>query len=175
MKGMSRIGSVAPGIVVIALAITATAAYAAATRAEYVAQVDPICRAANPKETGLLKALERRIKQLHRHGVDTETPAKRVIRIAIRYYDRLAQLQRDQNDQIAMVAPGPGDESLVAEWLQTRTAASDFFQRGVHLFAQGRERRGKKLIGISFKREFKAELLVQGFGFKSCAHIAAED
>jgi hypothetical protein len=172
---MSRIGSVAPGIVVISLAITATAAYAAATRAEYVARVDPICRAANPKENAVVRALERRVKQLHRHGVDTETPAKRVIRIAVRYYDRLAEIQRDENAKIAMVTPAPGDESIVAEWLQARTAASDFFQRGVHVFAHGRERRGKKLIGISFKREFKAELLVQDFGFKSCAHVAAED
>src|SRR5215813_7323572 len=107
---MSRLRSVAPAVVLIALALAATAAYAAATRAEYVAQVDPICRAANPKQNALLKALERRIKQLHRHGVDTETPAKRVIRIALRYYDRLAEIQRGENAQIAIVTPAPGDE-----------------------------------------------------------------
>jgi hypothetical protein len=45
-----RIGLIALAITLIALAIIASTAAAASTRAEYVAQVDPICHAAHVKE-----------------------------------------------------------------------------------------------------------------------------
>jgi hypothetical protein len=55
------VGLIAAAITVIALAITATSAAAATTRAEYVAQADPICKSSEAKINKALPGLIKRI------------------------------------------------------------------------------------------------------------------
>jgi hypothetical protein len=175
LNRLIRSGLIPPALIAIGVAITATTAYAAATRAEYVAQTDPICRAALAKEQALARSLDRRVRQLEKRGVDTGASSKQVVRIFVRYFDQLAEIQRNENLQISMVTPAPGDESIVAQWLQKRQEASDLFQRGVQVFAHGKERFSKKLVGMAAKRGFLAEELVQDFGFRSCDEIPAQN
>jgi hypothetical protein len=100
-------------------------AHAASTRAEYVAQVDPICQAGHSQ-------------------------AKAATRSDFRG------------------AAGGGDEGAVSGWLQLRDAASDFLERVARVLARDNARRAGKLLSRAYDREFKAELVVQDFGFRYC-------
>ena len=111
----------------IAMATTPTTASAAATRAEYVTQVDQIC-ATTTKGFGRLGP---RLKILFgpknyapppMSGSPTPTP-KQLRQLRNRFINRLSGLLANLNqslssttEQIAVVAPAPGDETAVAQW-----------------------------------------------------------
>jgi hypothetical protein len=149
-------------------------AYGASTRAEYVAQVDPICQAGFVKEKAVNRSFKKRAKRLHKHGIDTTEPTKPVLRIAVRLFDRIARIARAVNSQILVIPPAPGDEAIISQWLQLRGEATDLTQRSIHVFAHGKERRFKQLIGRSFNRRLDAEEIVQDFGFKHCVQFLAD-
>lgn len=79
---------IAFAIAAVALAIAATSASAATTRAEYVAQVDPICQASKPRLTHEVRSYERRIRHLIQHGLDPDRPTKQALRVVVRFYDQ---------------------------------------------------------------------------------------
>jgi hypothetical protein len=157
---------------VIVAAVSAAPAWAASTRAEYVAQVDPICKSAHNKQRPIIRALKRKARQLRKRGIDLEVPSKQVIGLVHRFYTPIIDIARTENDQIAAVSPAPGDESTVARWVQQRSATVNLFEGALRAFTHGKQVRSKKLIGRYFKREFTAEQIVEGFGFHVCAHDA---
>jgi hypothetical protein len=112
----------------IALAIVPSTASAAATRADYVSQVDQIC-ATTTKGFGRLGP---RLKTLfgpkayappHMQGSSSPTK-KQLRRLRNRFVNRLARVLEILNqslssttEQIALVTPAPGDEDAVAQWI----------------------------------------------------------
>jgi hypothetical protein len=163
-----------PSAVIVLAVLTSATAYAASTRAEYVAQVDPICRAGHSKEKTVVRSLKKRARQLQKRGIDTSQPTKPVIRIAVRYYDRIAAIQRDVNGQISLITPAPGDEATISQWLRERGEYTDLFNRSFHVFAHGkRTKRFKQLIGRAFRHELDGEELVGDFGFQYCTPFLA--
>jgi hypothetical protein len=166
---------IVPAITVIALAIAATAAYGAATRAEYVAQVDPICQAGKTKLKRESRKYGHRIRALRKQGIDTEKPTKRVLRLAVRFYDRVARIQRSANQQIAAVPPAPGDEQLVAEWLRLRSKRIKLTNRAIHAYARSRKaHQFRRLMGRANTAEVNAESLVADFHFQHCTPLLAD-
>jgi hypothetical protein len=161
-----------PGVLVaFAAATSPQVAHAAATRAEYVAQVDPICHAAEKKESRAVRSLKKAAKRLRDRGIDTEELTKPVIRLGAHFYRQGAHRVRATNTQIAAVPAAPGDESIVALWLQKRRAVSDFLGRGARAFAHAKRRQVRKQISQAFKREFAAETVVRDFGFRYCSRV----
>jgi hypothetical protein len=156
---------------VIALAITTTAASAATTRAEYVAQVDPICQVEQAQEKAVLGPATRRVRRLEDRGLDPLKPAKPIARIIVHGYDRLAAIQRDADSRIASIPPAPGDEAVVSSWLQQRATFTELFQRSAHVLAHGHRRLFFRLLFKALGVQQTAEESIQDFGFGSCVQI----
>jgi hypothetical protein len=131
-------------------------AHAATTRAEYVAQADPICAAANADIAGLNK----RFLRLHkkgRYGAAGAALRKTGTRLSV----SLAQVR-------AIAAP-PGDEATVTSWLGLIDDVAAVNRRMGR--AEAKQRFGKvvKLINRNAQLHDQAHTLVADWGFQSCA------
>jgi hypothetical protein len=96
----------APSLLVTVLALAASPAVsqAAATRAEFVAQAEPICGLANDD----IANLNRRFHRQH---------AKGRYRAAGRTLKKTGTRLSASVDQVRAITPPPGDEQTVAAWL----------------------------------------------------------
>jgi hypothetical protein len=159
-------------VVIALLAITVAPAQAASTRAEYVAQVDPICQTAATKQSAVIRSLKKFARQLKQRGIDTEEPTKQVIRIAVRGYNRIALIARNAVAQISAIAPAPGDETTVSAWFRRLSLQIDLFQRAIRAFAHQKVHRYKQLMYKSSIRGLEADDLVREFGFRHCVEGA---
>jgi hypothetical protein len=96
----------APSLVLVLAAVAALppVSHAAATRAEYVAQAEPICGLANDD----IAQLNRRYRRLHKKG-----EYKAAGRMLTKTGTRLSA----SIDQVRAITPTPGDEQTVDSWL----------------------------------------------------------
>lgn len=108
----ARRGPIALATAVMALAIGAPVALATTDRSDYAAQVNPICVSASTKVQPL---------------VDKHTPKATKRGLAI--------LRRELKS-LSKVAPAPGDQALVASWLNTRRSIQSLVERDVAIAAR---------------------------------------
>jgi hypothetical protein len=161
---------IALAITGVALAIIATPANAAATRAEYVAQIDPICQSALARESATLKRFTRRVKRIRRHNPDVEVhPTKPFLRTVSAGYRQLAGEVSLANGQITPIAPAPGDELTASRWMQDRTAFAQAAQRAGQLIAHGALKRFLRAAIAMVNYEAAAREVIAGFGFTYCS------
>jgi hypothetical protein len=162
-------------IVVIALAITTSTASAAATRAEYVAQVEPICQAGVAQEEAAARPVVKKLKQLQKRQRQAHSRkarrrfAKRELRLIAGFYDLVARVEQDVTAQIATVPPAIEDTSLIGVWLRVRNEQAVVTQRLIRSLAKG-DFFG--VFGLMFEVSAKAEEaadLVRDFGFRYCS------
>jgi hypothetical protein len=172
----TSVGMLAATIPLIALAITSQPAHAAATRAEYVAQVDPICqRAQSPTVKALFalgKAIVKKVGGSDRLEALTKHPNqffKQVSGPYAKWLGRVNRIYARETGQIAAIAPAPGDEATVAMWLQQRAAASSLAIRAKRSIRQKKVRRFLRLTGQTEKTSRIAGQTVGDFGFIYCA------
>jgi hypothetical protein len=165
--------------VTIALAVVPSTASAAATRADYVSQVDQIC-ATTTKGFGRLGP---RLKTLfgpkayappHMQGSSSPTK-KQLRRLRNRFVNRLARVLEILNqslssttEQIALVTPAPGDEDAVAQWIAGLRQYVTFTASSIRSL-----RHHKPGNALAFQRQATQALnaggaAVQGFGIVSC-------
>jgi hypothetical protein len=156
---------------IAAVAVAAPSASATSTRAEYVAQVDPICKAARSQEKDATRSFKRQVRRLRERGVNPEEPTKQTVRLGVAFYNRILRITQRRESQISVVIPAPGDEEARVQWLQARGKAIDLFQRGVHAFARGKEQRSSGLLTAASEVWFMAQFLVEDFGFRYCVEI----
>jgi hypothetical protein len=138
----------------LAIAFSTASASGAATRAEYIAQVDPICQGAiKDGKAALLKATQG-------HPGDRRARGQGIVR---KYTIFLKA-----RFQILAVDPAPGDEQIVHAWTVSLGKA---FLLGQHY---GRALRGGSQTDASatakkLKRKTNSSAgIVAGFGFSSC-------
>jgi hypothetical protein len=165
---------IAPATVTVALAITATAASAATTRAEWVAQVDPICQNGQAQEAVAGQPLIRAAKRANKnHGSKGKKSAKKLVRIFIRYFQQYAAIEHSVNDRIATIPPAPDDVSLVQVWLRARNELLDiqnqFFTQTLHLKGLKGFNEFFELVIQLAGREQETVDLVRDFGFQYCS------
>lgn len=159
----------------IALAVAASPAHAAGTRAEYVAQVDPICHTGDSQHRSAFKAYAKSVKRYLKHHPqhprqdDAYKPSKTIIRMVVRYYTRGLQIERGVNSQLASISPVPGDEAAIGEWLRLRTGSADLLERTIHAFHQSKIKFGLHLYVKSIHKSLMAQLPISDFGFHYCA------
>jgi hypothetical protein len=157
------LGAIGVGALIAALAGAAPAA--AQTRAEFSASADSICKRQSDIQ---MKALKREFRKLRgRHG-------RRVSDFLHRdgLYDlHLAKAIDNSQRQISALPPPPGDETMVAQWLDS------FHWDAVNARDAGRIALRKR---VHFGRYFKTveqasvhnratDLLIDGFGMRVCA------
>jgi hypothetical protein len=169
---------VALAITMIALVIAAAPASAAATRAEYVAQVDQTCSSSAP-------AFKKTFKTILNLGnkmppLPDGADPKRFLRKLNRWGKQLARAQRRFDrvfatmvEGIAAVPPAPGDEAAVGQWVNGLRQYVDLSAR-----ASRAAKHGKIFKGLSFLDKAGAALdtggvAVQGFGITTCPTSAA--
>jgi hypothetical protein len=165
------VGLIAVAISLVALATTAVSASAATTRAEYVAQVDPICQSAQAQEAVALQPVLRAFKRDQKHH--SRKTSRRAARAFRAYFQQYAVIERAANAQIATVTPAPDDVSLIQVWVRAR---GELLDDETQLFSGGlKPKKGLKGLGQVFGlffgligREFEVADLVRDFGFQYC-------
>lgn len=155
----------------VGFAVAANHATAASTRAEYVAQADPICQAGQTQERAAFEAYRKAIRRyLNRlPHPDPFTPGKKVIRLVVHHYERILAIDRSVNSQLSSISSAPGDEAAVAEWLQLRARSADLLDRAVHAVRRHKPRLFIRLYLKSIRRTLQAELPIRDFGFQHCS------
>jgi hypothetical protein len=142
-------------VLVVLIALPATS-HAAATRAEYVAQADPICATTNSDIAKLNKKFLRLDKR-GRYGAAGAALGKTGTRLSASIV------------QVRAIAPSPGDEATVTSWLGLiESVAMDNRRMGR---AEVERRFGKviKLIHRNDVLHDQAHALVADWGFQACA------
>jgi hypothetical protein len=172
-------------IALIASMVAAAPAGAASTRAEYIAQAEPICLAADQQAERAQKRVLRRLKKKAarvrkkfeaRGSVPIEEPSKKELRklasgLAV-FFAKLiapANLAFDQaTAQLRAIPPAPGDEAAVSTWLAGRT---EFSRLNYIAIRGGRNGKFKRFFISTLKADEalrKGQAPVNAFGFQHC-------
>jgi hypothetical protein len=163
-------------ITALTLAITAASAPAATTRAEYVAQVDPICQAAFMQIEKPLRSITRatnRLLQLlgdeRRSRAELKRAIKRVSRKSSRAGAKIGRILSGMVAAIATVPPAPGDELIVAQWVDGLIRSGHLNDRARQAARRGKVGQALRLLERALRVEGQAQDLVRDFGFQYCA------
>jgi hypothetical protein len=151
------------------IAVWAAPADAASTRAEYVAQVDPICQSFEGQLDGAFGALNTNFKRMVRAAKARKgKPFIRGIRRTVSSLNGLAGVHENLSAQIAAVPPGAADSGTVGSWLNYLREEAGF------------ERGAAVSLGVFKFRQFQSQLrqadqalrsgqvAIAGFGFQVC-------
>jgi hypothetical protein len=158
--------SIAVAITIFALTIAAATAHAAATRADYVAQSDPICRASNVQATKVLMRKDLRL------DLDPSTLLSRDHDEALQFAAVIGATKRIYNraiDRVAAIPPPPGDEGVIANWVADLRYYERAINRGIHAIRHGKDRQAYELL-ISTRRRLGADhKALAAWEFQYCA------
>lgn len=164
--GTARLGRLSGGLIVTALAvlIAAPSAGAAATRAEYVAQADPICKRANEKANrAFTKASLAKLFELAESKGD-----EKFFRFLAKLDGRANKPLGKMIKRLYTLQPAPGDEVPVLQWLDGLGDHKRLIDRSVRATFRGK-------LGRAFNFQLDAEnaliggaRFVNGFGFDHC-------
>lgn len=139
---MSLARPIAIAIGLTALAITAQA-HAATTRADYVAQANPVCQAA---ERPVGKAIAAYFKAVRRKGIERpERVTEKTVGPTIRFGRRIAAVYTNVTARLRLIPPAPGDEPTVSTWLQDRDAVATNLDAIVRAYKKQRFAQGRRL------------------------------
>lgn len=151
----------------LAALLLAAPAQGAATRVEYVAQVDPICKAAGPQLKKALAGVKpprgAKIKSL-----DPKKGLKRIARSTGKLFGRMHKVLDAMTSQVAAVPAAPGDELIVANWILNRRSAEDLLGRAARAGKHGKFFQMFGLLGGYTEAEEAATASVRDFGFRHC-------
>jgi hypothetical protein len=155
--------AVTPFILSVGLmAVWAAPAEAASTRAEYVAQAEAVCAAPTPQVLKILKQEDRVIKQAR----DLK-PSQYAVRMG-RLLGKLAAIEGRILSQLGTIPPAPGDEAIIAQWLQGSRDGRTLLLRAVRAGKHGNLGQMLARLKKSISVTTQAEQPVAGFGFQAC-------
>jgi hypothetical protein len=166
---MRRLAGAIAAVVVLS-AISVAPASAASTRTEYVAQVDPICQEARER---WLKPEARYFKESVRverveEGKQRKRALNRLLRMLAKVFAVRARVETSASSQIATVPPAPGDESIVATWLEQRRQWTSGLSQLAAPIRHHRYRAFSRLAKQAEMTRKAANATVAGFGFQNC-------
>jgi hypothetical protein len=151
------------------IAVWASPADAATTRAEYIAQVDPICQSFVGPVNGAAKTYRKNFKEWERRL--TKGTLKAWVRQTDRTFRslrRLVQLDAGLTDQIAAATPPPEDAGTVNAWLTNRNKSERWAYSAALAFGGFKFDRFYKLIDRAIRFQDAAFRTISGFGFQVC-------
>jgi hypothetical protein len=158
VTGRGRPFLVLLGIAVVALAITTTA-QAASTRAEYIAQADPICSS----------TLDREAKTFHLVGSDLDRGR---FKRAAKKFARTNRVFSAGVEQLAVLNPPAADAALIGPWVAMLRAQAPLASRVTRLLRKGaRPGQIAKAVNRLFKFSDRTQALVAGYGFTQCQQL----
>jgi hypothetical protein len=159
-------------IAVVLLAIPAVAvtpAHAAQTRAEYIAQVDPICQSFVGPVNDAARVLRRDHKEWERRLTKGTLKGwvKQTHRTA-RSILRLAEVDARLTDQIATVSAPPGDAGIIGTWLNFRRQSVAFATSAAKAFGRFKFEVSDRRLRRAGAAQSAARDAISGFGFQVC-------
>jgi len=151
------------------MGVCAAPGSAAATRAEYIAQVDPICQPFVTPEKNAYTAYRKDYKEWQRRlsrGTQKawEGQTHQVYLSLFRYVDLRATL----TDQITAVSPAREDAATVSQWLTDRNRSERYAFSAAFAFEAFKFKRYYKLVARSNKYDAAGYNAISGFGFQAC-------
>jgi hypothetical protein len=156
----------------IALTANAPSAEAAATRAEYVAQVDQVCREVEPQFQEVRRAFA---KALGKGIPGDEVPTRKAIRILNRQIKGMTKalvkgtgVLAGMVERMRAVAPAPGDEALVSQWLTGLAQFASLHAQSLRASLHDKRRKAYRLEKTAFDALGIGFSAVQGFGIAIC-------
>jgi hypothetical protein len=155
------------------IALTATTALGASNRAEYVSQVDQSCTASGPQ---LKKAGNSLIRiALKPLNLSPDLPTKVALRKLNRHGKQLSRAERRFNrifaamvEGVAAIAPAPGDEAAVAQWVNDLRQYVELNARGSRAAKHGKLVKALSLLDKALTALDTGGAAVQGFGISVC-------
>jgi hypothetical protein len=152
-----------------------SAASGAATRAEYLAQIEPICQRANEEARRQARKINRALKKsLGKPGtqVKNDKPGKVVADVFVLAVIKLIgaenRLFEQATAQIAAVPPAPGDQAVVNAWLLGRTQSTELVWFALRAGKHRKPNRMFSLLDASTEALRKGQQPVQAFGLNHC-------
>jgi hypothetical protein len=156
---------IALAITMIALVITASTASAASTRAEYVAQVDPICHAADLK--GKRAAKKHHLPRVIELGDLQLGERDSQLRVA-RQIALNNKIIRPFIAQIAAVPPPPGDEGVISKFIADLRSYTVHGDKAVRAIRHRKPHRAYHLILAALEPLLEDNENLKPFGFQYC-------
>jgi hypothetical protein len=150
----------------IAVAIGAAPAQGASTRAEYVAQVDPICHAAELKGERLAKKhhLPRVIdlEDLRSGDRKSQLIVARQIALSNR------KVVKPFIATVSTIPPPPGDEAIITEWIGAYRFFTRNADKAVRSIHKGKPRRAYHLFLATVSPILETGEALEPWGFRHC-------
>jgi hypothetical protein len=156
-------------------AVAASSASAAATRAEYLATIEPICLQANQEAKREARKINRRLKKSLKKA---ETQAKNqkpgaifadvFTLVIIKLVGSENAIFERTTARIAAVPPAPGDEAVVTAWLTGRTQSTELTWFAIRAGKHRKVNRMAALLDASTDALRKGQQHVQAFGLNHC-------
>jgi hypothetical protein len=171
-EGMRRvvIGAVLSVVVIV---VGAAPAQAESTRAEYVAQVDPICQSFVGPNDDAFRAWfknEKLLGPVARHGTLKQFVAQ-TKRIASSL-KRIARIEANLTNQIATVPPATEDFATVGTWLNYRRQEEAALRSAASILVQFRPyKQYSRKLNMADAADQAATRTVSGLGFQVCEVI----
>jgi hypothetical protein len=171
MKKLSTRGLMLVSTLAIALAFAAapSTAGAASTRAEYIAQVDPICQSYVGPITNAFNAYHRAFKSMNRKAKSGTFKAfLRSIRRTANTLSAVAQLHLSMTAQISGVPPVAADAATINAWLTALGQEQSNEVAAVTALRQLRFGPFLKRLNQADAAVNAATTAISGFGFAVC-------
>jgi hypothetical protein len=171
VKGGVARGGIAGLLAVVLFVVPAQAQ----TRADYVAQADPICRSIIKPARKIDQPVNRAAKlfnaaqKQHKSKKVLGRLAKHFFHVVGRAYTRLGKLSNRTSDRVRAIPPPPEDAALIGQWLALQ------YEIGQDLFDAADAARHFDFSSLdgalkaADQDNNAANRLVAGFGFKYCA------
>ena len=156
------------------LVIWAVPADAASTRAEYIAQVDPICESFVGTHDAAVKAYNKDAKRWeHLAGKGTLKAWLKATRRASRSLTRLTQIEESLYEAFAAVPPPAADAVTIGTWLDDRRRSTALSASAAAALNRPVPELGKvfKKIKHANAALAAADRAIEGFGFQVCGVI----
>jgi hypothetical protein len=150
------------------IAVWAAPAEAASTRAEYIAQVDPICQAAAAPLSQADQAVSKSYKSFLRPGTYSVKQFSRKAKRLARSMNRRAAVYSSVTEQIAAVPPPAEDAATVSAWLDHRRQAATLERSAASALTRLALSKAAKRIRQAGAADDAADKSISGFGFKFC-------
>jgi hypothetical protein len=159
----------------LACAAAPAPAGAAATRAEYLAQIEPVCREANEEAKRIARqtnrALKKRLRkasQQAKNGKSGKEIGDIFTLIIIKQAAPENRLFERTTALIRSVPPAPGDEAVVTAWLAGRDTSSGLVREAIRAGKAGKPNRMFSFLDDSTVALRRGQQPVQAFGLQHC-------
>jgi hypothetical protein len=150
---MRFLGGAAAALLLIGLA--AAPSYGASTRAEYIAQADPICA-------------PRLARVTHLTNLSASAVNRERFKQAAQKWRRARSTFADGISQLAAITPPPADAAVVSAWLDSLRRQLPIANKVLSAMARGNRNAILRRLFQLADASSETQDMVRGFGFQSC-------